>query len=67
MVFKELIIQFYSVWLMLLLSAKYHHHHQRALLPILPIEITPKVEHQKNYVFFKLTFKIEVHNALVRT
>lgn len=50
---------------MLLLSAKYHHH-QCASLPILPIKITPKVQHQKDYVFFKLTFKIEVYNALVR-
>lgn len=66
MVFKEFISQFYSVQPMMLLSAKYHHH-QCAPLPILSIKITPKVQHQKDCVFFKLTFKTEVYHALVRT
>lgn len=65
MVMKDFIAQFYSAELMLL-SVRYHHH-QGAPLPILPIEITRKTQHQKDYVFFKLTFKTEVYNALVRT
>lgn len=64
-VIKDFIAQFYLAQLMLL-SVRYHHH-QGAPLPILAIKITQKVQHQKDYVFFKLTFKTEVYNALVRT
>lgn len=64
MVIKDFITQFYSAQLMLL---PVRYHHQSVSLPILPIKITQKVQHQKDYVFFKLTFKTEVHNALVRT